>query len=206
MILQAMPSYVAAVHFCTDQVKEHQVQATILKAAPLKIRSRSRLHFGSQTECLYSLKTFGIPEDLLPVDPITKKICLKRHMSWIESRFAMERKERPLPAITPKKQNTINPSENDVLVGIGKKSNNMGNHRLRALVKELSQAYNSGSKETKKALVDCAIKSVEDSGGRFLREQNGYGWNVVWEDMPRDQIRKNVAQAFRNNNRRRKGE
>ena len=205
VLLQAVPGAPAAIHLCTDEIKQYLIQAAVLKAAPLKLRSRIKLHFGSQTECLYQMSTYGIPHGVIPVDPNSHKISLKRHLEWVESRLAMGKKERPLPAISTRTQGTVtSPGVNDVLICAGKKSNNMGNHRLRALVKELSQAYATGSKEAKKALVDCAISSVKDSGGRFLREQNVDSWNVVWKEMPMDQIRKNVAQAFRNNNRHRK--
>lgn len=133
----------------------------------------------------------------------TQKICLDRHLEWVKSRFAKEKSGRPSPAKQPKKLSVVNASVNDILVGNGKKSNNMGNQRLRSLVKDLSQAYDNGSKETRKALVDCVINSVEQSGGRFLKGQEAEGWGYVWKEMPKDHIRKNVAQAFRNSYRKR---
>ena len=206
MILQVIPDFMAALHLCTDDVKTYLILDTVLKGVPSKLRSRSRLHFGSQTECLYHLSTYGIPKSFLPLDPKTNQVCLKRHLQWVESRFAKEKYSRPSPIITLKEQKTgscISPCDYDVLVGTGKKSNNMGNQRLRAHVKELAQVYGDGSKEERKALVDWVIASIHELGGRFLKEHNVDGWNVVWNEMSRDQIRNIVTQAFRNNYRRR---
>ena len=80
-----------------------------------------------------------------------------------------------------------------------------GNQRLRAMVKELSQAYVNAKKERRTELVEGVINSVRESGGRFLKEEkNSDGWNTVWMEMPQKEIRKNVQQAFRNSYRRRK--
>lgn len=195
----------AGLHLCTDEVKEYLIQEVILKAAPLKLRSRSRLHFGSQTVCLYHLSTYGIPKKFLPVNPKTNKVDLKRHLQWVESRFAKENYGRRLPAIMPSKVNSIitNPNDNDVLVGTGKRCYNIGNKRLRAQVKELSEAYENASKDERKELMESVIASVLETGGRFLKEDKDDDWNVVWILMPRIEIRKNVAQAFRNSYKRR---
>lgn len=202
----ALPQCKASIHLCTDEVGAYLIQGAILKGVPLNIRSRCRLHFGSQTECLYHLSTFGIPPDVLPVDPSTDKISLKRHLEWVESRYVIEKHRRTLPTIvTSKRQNIMNAGDNDVLVGTGKPSNNMGNKRLRSFVKEWSQAYGNGTKEARKELVDCVTISIRQSGGRFLKEHTVDGWKTFWKEMPEDQIRKNVSQAFRNSYRRRKG-
>jgi hypothetical protein len=170
----------------------------------MKLRSRIRLHYGSQTECLYQLKTFGIPQNFLPLDLNTKQFSLKRHLDWVESRFAKEKHRSVLPAILPKEQSVTNPGENDVLVGTGKHYNTLGNQLLRSKVKELSQAYHKGTKEVRIELVNFVIKSVQESGGRFLKAydcQDEFG--VKWKELPKKQIRTIVTQAFRNSYRRR---
>ena len=103
-----------------------------------------------------------------------------------------------MPTIVPQLQSTgvIHPSDADVLVGTGKTSNNRGNERLRAQVKELSLAYYDGSKDARRALVERLVDEVHESGGRFLKDEKDGDWR--WKKMSRDQSRKNVAQLFRN--------
>lgn len=152
--------------------------------------------------------TYGIPQDFLPLDPKTQQISLKRHLDWVESRFAMEQQDLSSPkgsTFNNEKQCTINPSANDVLVGIGRQSQNMGNQRLRSLVKGFSQAYDNGNSEGRKELVDSVINSImQESGGRFLREQqDADGRHVGWKEMRKGQVRNTVSQTFRNSYRRR---
>ena len=201
--MQTIPRFDAGLHLCFDEGKEYFFQEAILKATPSQLRSRSRLHFGSQTECLYHLSSYGIPKSFLPVDPKTDQVCLKRHLQWVESRLAKENCGRLLPIITPGVHSITNPNDNDVLVGTGKRYNNIGNKRLRVQVKEFSKAYHIGSSDERKALVDYIINSIQESGGRFLTEHNVDDWNVFWNEMSRDQIRIKVTQAFRNSYRRR---
>ncbi|CAJ1966001.1 unnamed protein product [Cylindrotheca closterium] len=196
-IATAIPIHMSALHICTDEVKYHACLHSIIKVASMKLRARSRFHYGNQTECLYQMSTYGIPQTFLPVPPNTNKICLQRHFRWLESRFKMEHFDRPLsPAVAAAavSNELVSPTETDVLVVGGNKSNNIGNKVLRATVKSMSQAYQAGSKESRRDLVDCAIHSVHEPGGRFLKQHTG----GVWKELPKEQIRKLVAQAFRN--------
>ena len=161
-----------------------------------------RLHFGSQTECLYHLSSYGIPHDFLPLDPNTNRISLKRHLEWVESRFAMEKHGRAMTAMTPKEQAIIAfPIDADVLI-TGRVNNNGGNERFRAQVKELSHAYDRGTKDERKAMRNMILNTIEECGGRFLKEHKVDG-RKVWKEMTKEQSRKIVAQAFRNSYRRR---
>eukprot|EP00526_Cylindrotheca_closterium_P021931 CAMPEP_0113650090 /NCGR_PEP_ID=MMETSP0017_2-20120614/26642_1 /TAXON_ID=2856 /ORGANISM="Cylindrotheca closterium" /LENGTH=113 /DNA_ID=CAMNT_0000562557 /DNA_START=90 /DNA_END=431 /DNA_ORIENTATION=+ /assembly_acc=CAM_ASM_000147 len=113
----------------------------------------------------------------------------------------MQRRDRPVSSVfdTPIIAELVSPTENDVLIIGGHKSTNMGNQRFRVIVSELSRAYETGNKATRKDLVNWAIHSVHDSGGRFLK-QHAFDF---WEELPKDQIRKTVTQAYRNSFRRR---
>lgn len=206
--MQLIPNHMAALHICTDDISEHLRHYSIITAASLKLRSRCKFHYGSQTECLYQMSTYGIPPSFLPFESGGKDqtitISKKLHMNWLESRFRMERQsDRPLSSVViaaPSNQLIVDPNENDILLIGGNKSHNMGNQRLRALVKDMSQAYETGNKESRKALVDCVQHSlVHESGGRFLKQHHdvdGGGWDKVWKELPKEQIRKTIAQAF----------
>ncbi|CAJ1945918.1 unnamed protein product [Cylindrotheca closterium] len=201
----SIPLRKAAMHYCTDDINEHRYYICLVNVASIKLRTRIRSHYGSQTECLYQMSTYGIPKTFLPVDSGTRKISLQRHLRWVESRFEMEQLgDRPLPftVAAPPPRDLISPVENDVLVIGGNRSNNIGNQRLRAIVKDLSRAYEHANKGSRKALVDRAIHSVHESGGRFLK-QDDTGVETVWKGMSKDQIRRIVTQSFRNSYRRR---
>mmetsp|Transcript_31711 Transcript_31711/g.76755 ORF Transcript_31711/g.76755 Transcript_31711/m.76755 type:complete len:347 (-) Transcript_31711:30-1070(-) len=199
-VATSIPSHKAAFHICTDDIRQHLSHHCIIKLAPEKMRTRWRLHYGSRTECLYHMSTYGIPQGFLPVDSSSNQISIRRHLKWLESRFKIERSDRPLSsAIAVLTKEQITPTENDVLVIGGNRSKNLGNQRFRAVVKGMSQAYETGSKETRKDLAACVIHSVHDCAGRFLK-QRGLG---IWEELNKDQIRKTVTQAFRNSYRRR---
>ena len=118
----------------------------------------------------------------------------------------MERRDRPMAAIAPNEpisDGIVHPREKDVLAGNGKRYHNKGNLRQRSLVKGMFQAYDNGSFEVRRTLVDCVIHSIEESGGLFRKQEQNWSDVAVWKEMPKDQCRKIVAQAFRNSYRRR---
>lgn len=145
----------------------------------------------------------------LPLQAIpTHKISREPHLRWVESRLQKSTSfiERPLFFIrrTEAPNDIVTPTENDILVlAGGNRSKNMGNQRLRALVKELSQTYVIGNKKSRKELVDTVIHStLHEDGGRFLK-QHIEGCDTVWKELSHDQIRKVVTQSFRNSYRQR---
>mmetsp|Transcript_31706 Transcript_31706/g.76747 ORF Transcript_31706/g.76747 Transcript_31706/m.76747 type:complete len:459 (-) Transcript_31706:30-1406(-) len=199
-VAKAIPTRVAAVHICTDDINENLCYQCIIKILPLKVRANFRLHYGSHTECRYQLASYGIPQGFLPIDLSTNQVSLQRHLKWIGDRIIVDKSDRPLSSVIASPNALITPTENDVLLLIGgNRSKNLGNQRFRAVVKGMSQAYETGSKETRKDLAACVIHSVHDCAGRFLK-QRGLG---IWEELNKDQIRKTVTQAFRNSYRRR---
>ncbi|CAJ1923671.1 unnamed protein product [Cylindrotheca closterium] len=198
-VAAAIPTRLIALHVCSDDMKEHLCHNCVIKAAPLKLRANCRLHFGSNTECLYRLSTYGIPRSFLPIELSTNQINLHRHLKWVESRFEMGKSDHGVSSeIAIPNERIVYPTENDVLIIGGNKSNNTGNIRLRALVKDLSKSYEFGSVESRKALVNRAIHLVHDSGGRFLKQRE----SDMWRCLSKSEIRKIIAQAFRNSYRR----
>ena len=132
---------------------------------PAQLRVRFRMHLGSHLECLYLLSTYGISSQLLPFDSSTNKVKFEMHMHWIQSRIAKESAAKN-PELASSSGPTIisTPSINDVLYIGGKKSSNAGNHRLRILVKELAQVYDTGNNEKKRAVVDAMIHEITNTG------------------------------------------
>ncbi|CAJ1952059.1 unnamed protein product [Cylindrotheca closterium] len=196
-----IPNHMAALHLCTDEISEHLCHHCIIKLAPMKIRARYRIHYGSQTECLYRMSSYGIPNSFLQVDPNTNTINRERHLRWVESRYNKERGDCLLsPVVAPVQVDLISPTEDDVLFMGGIKCRNLGNQRFRVLVNGMSQGYQTGSRGSRRTIVDCIIHSINESGGRFLKQHP----DGLWRELPEDQTRNTITQAFRNTYRRQK--
>jgi hypothetical protein len=62
-----LPVRKSAVHLCLpDNLLGHSLKATYMLVIARYERARMRLHIGSITECMYALKSFGIPTHYLP--------------------------------------------------------------------------------------------------------------------------------------------
>mmetsp|Transcript_16058 Transcript_16058/g.39331 ORF Transcript_16058/g.39331 Transcript_16058/m.39331 type:complete len:603 (+) Transcript_16058:198-2006(+) len=210
-----IPPYKASIHCTFDRLHDYLVQNLAIKVMPMKMRARMKLHYGSHTECQYQLSTFGILPGLLPLTPSTSEMNLERHLEWVQSRYSAEGLLDSSPMETESSLNSnsssTTPNPNDVLSGGNTRSNNMGNQRLVALVREYSQSYGDAKTDRlKRQVVSEIVDKIHDSGGRFLKQQqvvqqegsNNNTVVVVWEEMTPHEVRKKIMQAFRNLRRR----
>ncbi|CAJ1932734.1 unnamed protein product [Cylindrotheca closterium] len=209
----ALPLYPAAFHVCTDDFAQGVLGNLVVRAMPAQARARFRLHFGTHLECKYHLSTYGIPGELLPLSAETNEMDLEPHLRWCRSCFTKtDRTELDHQDDEPKTNNhhssspahggliTV-PNPNDVLFMGSKRRDNVGNERLRKLVKDAAKLYASGSNEDKRRLVDGIIGDIHESGGLFLKQvQKG---NERWEEISLAKVREKITQRFRNHNRRR---
>ncbi|CAJ1937798.1 unnamed protein product [Cylindrotheca closterium] len=201
-LTMSLPLYMAGNHVCGDRdTAESFLWSVAVKMLPAKRRARLRMHFGSHTECQYLLSTYGIPSQMLPFRPGTYMVNLETHHNWCQSYLLME-KQKSGHVPSPLAVTQIN--ANDVLYVDRKKNNNMGNQRLRALIKEFSSQYDAGSNETKKLMVDALLGEIRKAGGRFLKQQANCTSErqLVWEELSLEEARAKVTQLFRNNRRR----
>jgi len=95
----------------------------------------------------------------------------------------------------------VEPSFDDVLYIGRKTSNNAGNDRLRALVRDMMELYDASTSLEKKRIVDRVINEIRKSGGRFLKQTNDDG-RSAWEEESMETVRTRTAQQFRNLKRR----
>lgn len=65
----ALPVRIACGHICIDNPRLKPIVDLVMMIAGSKNRSRVRAHLGAETECLYSLMTFGIPTSHIPISP-----------------------------------------------------------------------------------------------------------------------------------------
>ena len=94
---QRLPFY--AIHCCCPAEPVYEAVKAVYTLIFRKTkRSRIRFHTGSYQECLYSLKSFGIPVERLPPDGFGKKseVIVQRenrnHRKWIAMQKALETK------------------------------------------------------------------------------------------------------------------
>lgn len=144
---------------------------------------------GSASDCIYSLLTFGIPREALPITddgtiiPLGEESYLRR----------LEQEQQP----TPKELVVIVPGRFDVLLGRQKRcQDHVGNLRYRHLVLSYQDDYENASKHEKTAIAQKIIKEVHERGGHFLE--------IFYEDFIEVSdivARKKVAHAFRSQRR-----
>jgi len=86
--LQCMPSRYIAIHLCLPDTPFYKIiKSTIVLLMGKEHRKRVRIHFGSNMECRYSLATFGMPANRLPMaldfNTTLRKDNITYHTKWI---------------------------------------------------------------------------------------------------------------------------
>jgi hypothetical protein len=139
---------------------------------------------------MYTLMTYGIPTDLLPVN-FKNEIKRSNHLEVIRMLRLKEERAR----MHGKSDDcVVLPFVNDVLYGKGGPSQDRpGNMKLKMTVDELLPMYNTIDKTEKYELAKHVVETVKERGGRFLSKDSG-----VWMIVPDDAARSKVATLFRN--------
>jgi hypothetical protein len=154
---------------------------------------------GSPTEVLYSLQTFGIVPDNMPINSSTGAIKRRTWVKWISMRGAFEaaRAARMGPNSNGVISFTECPTHNDVLLGRGRPIIvHRGNMTMRQAVQcRLERFSNTRSTDEKAAIVWELVQETYQAGGRFLKEDPGKaGW---WVEVDREAAKSKVAIQFR---------
>lgn len=140
-------------------------------------------------ECQFSLMSFGIRNNILPVDSAGE---LKKGLmeAFAEKRRSIEAAHRE--AIGDR---IDYPGENDVIFGRGRPYQEYcGNAFLAKILNARREEYNDASRFEKTVISYDVAKVIHDKGGRFLqRDETTGGWSVVSESVAREKI----ASGFR---------
>lgn len=165
-------------------------------------RNRMRVHYGTQEQTEFVLQTFGIP---------TQDIKLKEngmldttaHLEFLERLKLMEEQETDADAASNKNnkannggqsEHVIIPRKFDVLFGKSRRAKeHTGTKRALHLVETEFEAYESLSRYQKADIADRIITTIQQSGGRFLRQDSSGGWVLA----DRTDAKKKVAHWFR---------
>jgi len=146
---------------------------------------------GSYTEIMYSLLTFGIPSNLIPVNS-DGSIKVDAHLERLEKRKKFERDYLEGKA-TLQDQVTIIPGPFDILLGRGKMSQeNVGNMRYRDVIQSYEERYERARKSEKTQIAAEVVQSIKKGNGRFLKEHYG-----DFIEIPDSRAREKVSHSFR---------
>lgn len=117
---------------------------------------------------------------------------IEAHRASIDGIIASET-NAVISAVAGSEQNV--PTDKDVLLGQGKAlEESPGNLRLRELIESNSSRYEKASRFDKTTIAHNLVQAIKASGGRFLKQAAGDGWEVVVDTAARDKI----SHAFRN--------
>jgi hypothetical protein len=186
-------------HFCFDHGAKKvmlTVFHTVLMTAQTRARVRFRFHSGSLLETHYTLMTFGIPTQVLPMTT-DGEAKWEHHHGWVRMREELEQQTTvATDNIQADDTSTGVPMPLDVVMGSEKfAQNHTGNTRYQFLISERQERYDSADSRIEKTLIASEIvMTVKDYGGRFwMRKQGVPGW-VCMDDWV---ARSKVATAFR---------
>eukprot|EP00934_Nitzschia_sp_Nitz4_P001404 Nitzschia sp. Nitz4//scaffold125_size66327//21610//23311//NITZ4_006128-RA/size66327-augustus-gene-0.7-mRNA-1//-1//CDS//3329534604//1404//frame0 len=188
-LVRSMPSRFTAVHVCRDGSGRgsRSIVDTALRGLGSFYQVRYRAHYGSYSECMYSLMTFGIPTNALPLDS-DGNLQTDEYIKRIRNR-----QKQDLESTIPTEQLVFIPGPYDVLMGRGKLSQeNVGNLRYRALIASYQHKYESASKADKTSIADEVIQAVYRLKGRFLVEHF-----ADYKEVPYARVREKVSHSFR---------
>eukprot|EP00934_Nitzschia_sp_Nitz4_P002860 Nitzschia sp. Nitz4//scaffold21_size171442//55465//57003//NITZ4_002156-RA/size171442-processed-gene-0.11-mRNA-1//1//CDS//3329542396//2850//frame0 len=176
-VTKYVPARIAAIHFCVDSHLMYIVCQLAVVGMTAETRARHRFHFGTFTENMYRLMTFGIPVEHVPINA---ELVIKRTNAsrWIARRKFKE--QQMTTNILPFLGVEL-PTKNDVLTGKGRPiQRHSGNVRFRALVDVLAVEYTSSTKSNKAAVVANVFDAIKASNGRFLckDEKNGFWFEI----------------------------
>lgn len=188
-ILNSIAIRFASNHMCfPDKPWFRALGSLFLLASPTSIRVRTRLHFGSITECQYKMMGYGIPADQLPIKN-SGTIKTQNQKKWIAFRQMKD------DAIEQDGISVFCPSTKDVLAIGGMHFYKFpGNVAYREMLEsKLGDYDNAASVQEKIRITTNVLIDIKASGGRFLVKDKK-GW---WALANAETARIKVSNAFR---------
>ena len=209
-LMRALPVRQEALHLCHDSLVSVAIISIFKLSASLFHRLRIRTHYGmviccqilvawrhrltvlsafclvgSQKECRFTLSTYGIPSEFLPITE-NGQISTDVHTNMLQ-----KRKKREQTASTNDYISV--PGRFDVIFGRGRGNyRHVGNIHYRHLIQNLADTYEKGSVSEKKRLTESIVRTIKDASGRFLKDSD-----AGWVQVPDDVARFKVSHSFR---------
>eukprot|EP00536_Pseudo-nitzschia_multiseries_P007986 jgi/Psemu1/240781/estExt_Genewise1.C_1940027 len=211
---EAVPIRICAMHCCLpDTAFFRMVKYIFVYMIGDSYRARVKTHQGHGTEVLYSLMSYGIPVDTLPLDELTQTIKTKNLLAFVNVRRRIEANYHADSNSfgisddssygSSESDDSLKwssmvecPSLNDVIFRGGKSyMSHPGNMMFRGLIETHIDEHSAASQDRKKSLTWQVIQEVETKGGQFLVYNKGVGtWTKL---VDRVQIRHKIANCFK---------
>ncbi len=141
---------------------------------------------GSVTECHYSLQSFGINAQQIPINTNSGTRKTKQHLKWLELRQMKDDAIR-----SGKKFDGIDcPELKDVLFGRGRPiMRHPGNVVFRSILESRLKEYNEApTKKEKTEIAWAVVRQIKSWSWRFLREDTRGWWVEVSDDVARQKV------------------
>mmetsp|Transcript_19560 Transcript_19560/g.36480 ORF Transcript_19560/g.36480 Transcript_19560/m.36480 type:complete len:489 (+) Transcript_19560:119-1585(+) len=185
-IVSILPVRFTGIHYCYDDEKIRLLFGLAMFVFNKNARIRCRLHFGTPMECIYTLMTFGIPSETLPVSA-SGDLRLEAHHEYISK---MRKSE-----MARKRSCIILPGKYDVLLGRGKPlQKHNGNLNYHYVIEGFHSNYEQASKLEKTKLAKHIVEQIQGQGGRFLKQDE----TGCWVEIDDETARTKVSHTFRN--------
>ena len=207
-VFSVLPIQFRVVHGCHDDERFVQLWNRMVALIPPQKSLRFQSHLGSLPACLQSLRQYGIPHEILPLDEHGNldathfRESLPCNETEIDSGGGEDHSLAELLVKTP----TIDLlTENDIFLGKGKRSHRFrGNQLFRNAIAENYDAYNECiNRREKLSILHLVYFHLLQSGCRFLQPVQGDG--IVepneWMEIPEDQALQKIAMRMRNSRR-----
>lgn len=187
---EAMPFKLACVHYVLLGDNHAQVFGAMEMYMGLlgkEMRAKVKIHRGSYQEIMYSLMTYGIPTDHIPLNE-NGVLKTKGHLEFVNVLAARDRLR--LHGREP----ILVPLNTDILSGKGKPFQlHVGNQMMKHLVEEVLQEYNEVDKSGKTRIIQGVVQTLKQTKGcRFLSKDSG-----AWLEVGDDVATAKVSQLFR---------
>lgn len=193
LLVTSVPMFLPGGHICTDNSMFLPLTTAFLSYMDRLMKTRHKIHIGSNLECIYELMTFGIPTEVLPFNA-SGETRLEDHHKWIVRQRILEGGSDDTKRITI-------PGPFDVLLGREKISQeHVGNVRYHFVIDTHIDHFESSSVREKTAVTREMVQLIKASGGRFLKLDN-----TGWAEVSDEDARKKVASAFRSKRKSGKG-
>ena len=199
-LFPVFPIRVVGIHACHDDELMTRVLTSAMSVANPEHVVRFQSHLGSLGACLQSLRRYGLPKEILPLDE-------QGNLDVSDFREIVLHYQSELDHGGDNHQHVVSlskvlPTGNDILLGKGKRSDKFrGNHLFRKAIAENYDAYNASSdRRGKLATLQLIYFHLLQSGCRFLapvqrvRNEDPNEWMVI----PEEEALAKISMGIRN--------
>jgi hypothetical protein len=203
-MFSALPIRIRGVHACHDDARYTQTFNSMMDVAKPEHAIRFQSHFGSLDECFRSLRRYGIPKEILPLDEQGNLETSDFRDMLLRYRTEMDDggEDRPEDRSLIGTSSTVPfPTDNDILLGKGKRGDRFrGNQLLRKAIAENYDAYDTGNRRTKLAILHLVYFHLLQAGCRFLKpvKSDADGQPALWMEVAEDEALGKISMGIRN--------